>query len=395
MGVSIRNVDNLSFPGSVSYLPEVCEIIKQINANTSSPIILGGSAFSLFPEPILRLTGCKLGIVGEGENAFILLLRKIINFETDFNFVPNLAWISDDKFCLNKLCHDADFDFVLERGLINNRIYNKLSGMGNLQAKRGCKFKCAYCTYPFLEGRAYRLRSAELIAQEMQFVKNKYNTGHVFFVDSVFNYPTDHAAAICKAIIKKKARVTWSCFAWPHRLNKELLGLMKKAGCTHIEFGSDSLSEGTLDSLRKPFSVRDIISASKLCKESGIKFCHYVIFGALGENNRSLKESFDNIRKLKSTAIIAMVGARIYPGTELKRLSVKQGLISEDEDLLQPRFYISPSLDVKDLLAKVSKFASDNPNCIVPGMGIMSSEKICQTLRKHYKDSPLWGYLGG
>ncbi len=394
VGVSIRNVDNLSFPKSISYLPTVKNVIRHVKSNTNAPVILGGSAFSLFPEGILRFTGCKMGIAGEGENAFIFLLRRLISSEVNFSSIPNLSWISANKFYQNKLCCDAPVDFIVERGLINNRLYNKFGGMGNIQTKRGCRFRCAYCTYPFLEGHAYRLRSPELIAEEIRFLKKRYSINHIFFVDSVFNYPTGHATAICRAIIRKRSSVTWSCFAWPHRMNKKFLSLMKQAGCTHIEFGSDSLSEITLKRLHKPFSIKDIIHTSALCKEVGIKFCHYVIFGSPGENNNTLNESFRNIKKLKSTAVIAMVGIRIYPGTELEKISIKENIIKKNEDLLHPRFYLSPGIKEEELLAKVSDFARDNPNCIVPGMGIMSSGEMYETLRKHYKDGPLWGYLG-
>ena len=394
VGVSIRNVDNLSFPGSVSYLPALKKVIKHVQYNTNVPVILGGSAFSLFPEEILRFTGCKIGVIGEGENSLVLLLEKMMNLGIDFSSVPNLAWISKGKFHQNKLCCNTPDDFIVKRSLINNRLYNKFGGMGNIQTKRGCKFRCTYCTYPFLEGHTYRLRSPKLIAEEMQFIKKNYKIKHVFFVDSVFNYPIEHAKEICNAIIKKEILINWSCFAWPHRMDKELLVLMKRAGCTHIEFGSDSLSESTLKKLHKPFSVKDIMRTSALCKKAGIKFCHYIIFGSPGENNKTLNEAFKNIRRLNSTAVIAMVGIRIYPGTELQELSIKENIIRKDEKLLQPRFYLSPSIKGKDLLGKVAGFAQDNPNCIVPGMGIMSSEKMYETLRKHYKEGPLWGYMG-
>lgn len=393
VGVSIRNIDNLSFPRSISYLPAIKNVIRCVKFSTDAPVILGGSAFSLFPEGILRFTGCNMGIVGEGEDAFVFLLKKIINSKTNLSSIPNLSWISKNKFSQNQLCCDASVDFIVTRDLINNRLYNKFGGMGNIQTKRGCRFRCTYCTYPSLEGRVYKLRSPELIAKEVEFLKKRYMINHVFFVDSVFNYPLEHASAICKAIIKKRVLVTWSCFAWPHRMNQRILALMKQAGCTHIEFGSDSLSEDTLKRLRKPFSVKDIMHASALCKKAGIKFCHYVIFGSPGENNKTLNESFKNIKRLKSTAVIAMVGVRIYPGTELQQLSIKENIIREDNDLLQPNFYFSPAIEKRDLLEKVSGFAKDNSNFIVPGMGIMSSDKIHETLRRHYKEGPLWGYL--
>jgi radical SAM superfamily enzyme YgiQ (UPF0313 family) len=169
--------------------------------------------------------------------------------------------------------------------------------------------------------------------------------------------------------------------------------LMKKAGCTHIEFGSDALSDRVLAGLHKPFSVKEVFRASRLSKEAGIKCAHYIIFGGPGENSNSLKEGFAVIRKFNNDAIIAMIGIRIYAGTELEKISIREGIITQREDLLRPHFYLSREIPVKSLLMKVAEFASDNPQCVVPGLGIKSSEKIYAVLRKYYREGPLWGYL--
>lgn len=395
VGVSIRNIDNLSYPRSISYLPAIKNVIRYVKSSTNAPVILGGSAFSLFPEGLLRLTGCLMGIVGEGEEAFVKLVKSNNSNSASINTIPNLAWVKKNVFHQNSIECLKSEDYVLERNLINNSWYSRFGGMGNIQAKRGCKFRCTYCTYPFLEGNSYRLRKPKLIAQEMKILKTKYKINHIFFVDSVFNYPVDHAAAICKEILREKINLTWSCFAWPHRTSEKLLELMKRAGCTHIEFGSDAFSEKTLAMLHKPFSVEDIMSTSERCKKIGIKCCHYVIFGAPGEDRKTLEEAFRNLKQIKSTAIIAMAGIRIYPNTELQEISIKEKIISFEDELLEPRFYLSPKIPRRLLLNRVAEFARSMPNCVAPGLDIRSSGRMFETLRKHYPQGPLWGYLGG
>lgn len=395
VGVSIRNIDNLSFPKSISYLPEIKNVIRHVKSSTSAQIILGGSAFSLFPEGLLKLTGCSMGIVGEGEDSFVKLVNSV-NLEDEFlEKIPNLAWVKKNTFHQNRVSCLEGQDYVLKRDLINNSLYSEFAGMGNVQTKRGCSFKCTYCTYPLLEGDTYRLRRPEIVAQEMKALKTKYQIKHIFFVDSVFNYPVDHAEAICEEILSKKINITWSCFAWPHRTSARLLELMKRAGCTHIEFGSDSFCEKILHMLHKPFSVSDIMTVSKRCKKVGIKFCHYVIFGSPGENRQTLEEAFKNLQKIKSTAIIAMVGIRIYPNTELHKISIEEGIITPKDDLLKPRFYVSPKIPRRALLNRVADFSRSQPNYVAPGLGIRSSGELGETLRKLYPNGPLWGYLGG
>ncbi len=395
IGVSLRNIDNLTFPGSVSYLPAMKEIIKAIKSYTRALIVLGGSAFSLFPEEMLSFLNCEWGVVGEGEDAFVKLLKCFGAHKKNYKDISNLIRKQGGKIHSNPAkCLEHPVSSALNYDLIDNHMYVKYAGMANVQTKRGCGFKCAYCTYPLIEGKEYRLRPPETIAAEMMLLQKEYAVPHVFFVDDVFTHPPEHAAAVCEALLKKNVKMRWSCFASPQGISKKLLVLMKKTGCTHIEFGSDALSDKLLARLRKPFTVKDILKASRLCKAVGIKCAHYIIFGAPGENLASLKEGFKIIGKLKGDAIIAMLGIRIYPGTELEKISIKEGAIAARTNLLFPRFYLSPEISTDELTEKVREFALANFHCIVPGLGIRSSEAMHSILRKHYQEGPLWGYLG-
>jgi hypothetical protein len=43
-------------------------------------------------------------------------------------------------------------------------------------------------------------------------------------------------------------------------------------------------------------------------------------------------------------ALKLSIGIRIYPDTDIARVAKQEGLISSDQDLLHPRFYIVPEL---------------------------------------------------
>jgi len=394
IGVSIRNIDNLSYPGIISYLADIKETIDNLREQSRIPIILGGSAFSIFPKKLLKHLNCDIGVIGEGEKAIIELLKAIEAGRKDFSGIDNVIWADGDKFCKNKVTHTEKNNYIVNRDLVDNKFYSIYGGMGNLQTKRGCQFKCCYCTYPIIEGKKYRLRNPDIVAAEMERSHKKHHINHFFFVDNIFNFPSDHAEEVCRSVIKKKLSVKWSCFANPFNVTSGLLSLMKEAGCENIEFGTDALSAMVLRRIGKSFTLEDVFRTSKLCKNEGIKCVHYVMFGGPGENLETLQESFDNIERLECNAVIAMVGIRIYPGTDLEKLAFEEGIISKATDLLIPHFYLSNKIPLDVLLKRVTKFARDNARCIVPGMGIKSSSKMYDILRKYYHDGPLWGYLG-
>ncbi|MGA9032852.1 MAG: cobalamin-dependent protein [Sulfuricaulis sp.] len=167
VGLSIRNIDNAAYPLTVEYLDQHREVVDTLRAVTRAPIILGGSGFAILPEPYMRALDGDWGVAGEDEQAFVELLaaldhgwnptcipgvisRRRTSGDTPASATPvrrHLDWAvglrpADDLF---------DYPRYIRRG-----------GMGNVQTKRGCVFKCNYCTYPLLEGNRFRARGRRL-----------------------------------------------------------------------------------------------------------------------------------------------------------------------------------------------------------------------------------------
>ncbi len=55
IALSLRNIDNVSYPESVSYLPFYKRVVEYCRQISASPIFLGGSGFTLMPGAILHL----------------------------------------------------------------------------------------------------------------------------------------------------------------------------------------------------------------------------------------------------------------------------------------------------------------------------------------------------
>jgi len=62
--ISIRNIDNVTFPGSRSYISAVKDVVESCRGR--AVIILGGSGFSLMPVQLLAHFDADYGVVGEG-----------------------------------------------------------------------------------------------------------------------------------------------------------------------------------------------------------------------------------------------------------------------------------------------------------------------------------------
>ena len=391
IGLSIRNADNLTYGKSVYYMPAIRNAVGAIRKVTGVPIVAGGSGFSIFPEETLRYLELENGIVGEGERAFVSL-ADACRHGGGFDAIPNLCAISRGQFILNEIRCENTFSGP-DRSQLDNRRYLELGGMGNVQTKRGCPFSCTYCTYPSIEGSELRLRDAAEVVGEMEEAKSRYGIDCLFFVDDIFNFPEEHAVAICEEMIRKEIKVDWTCFATPLGMSRELAALMKRAGCRGAEFGSDAGAINTLQALGKRFTPEDIAHASECCRNVDLPHAHYIIMGGPGEDSSTIRETFSLFDGVKATAVIALIGVRIYPNTLLKSRAVDDGIIEETDTLFEPEFYLTQAMDADALVKTVADHASDRFNWIVPSLDIRCNPDVLALLRKRGKKGPLWDLL--
>lgn len=394
IGISIRNIDNLTYPLSISYLPFIKSVKDIIKTVSDAPIVLGGSGFSISPEGMLDYLGLDTGVIGEGEIAIKELARG-----KSLENIPNIISREGNRFLKNPISQIKTFGTPF-RGLIDNGSYLRWGGMGNIQTKRGCPFNCIYCTYPLLDGRKMRLRNPEEIGEEIGLMYGDYGIDYIYFVDDIFNYPVEHAENICREIIKRNIKIQWTAFCNPAFVTKDLLSLMKEAGCHAVEFGTDSLSDTLLRNLKKSFTVRDVFSASKASREAGLYTAHYIIIGGPGENTETIKETFKRLDELDPDAVIAMIGIRIYPGTLIEAMSKSDGFLKKGATIenchnngLEPVFYLPFGEKEDTLIEMIKEHALNHQNWVVPGLDIRSGGGNFMRHRKMGKRGPLWDLL--
>jgi radical SAM superfamily enzyme YgiQ (UPF0313 family) len=386
IGLSLRNLDNVSFPNYISYLPFFQRVIQTIRQRSQGTVVLGGSGFALMPQVLLEYFSADFGIIGEGESAFVELLERLEQGERlSKPLKPSL--IKDDPAIVENL----DALPVPDRSGFDNAAYMKWGGMGNLQTKRGCPFECIYCVYPIIEGKRIRLRKPQRVCDEIEGMLEMGIT-NLFIVDNAFNYPPDHAEAICREIMRRKLDVRWSCYANPKFVAPRLVEWMLRAGCTGMEFGSDAAHHTMLINLGKNFTIDDLKNASTLCRSSGMSFCHSLLLGGPGETMESAQQTMDTIADMSPTAVICMIGIRVFPKTALHAIALNEGMTSPEEDFLKPVFYLSPATG-EGIFPLVERFSKENPNWIFPGLNINMDVNLQKKLRRFGIKGPLWEHM--
>lgn len=382
VAISIRNIDNVTWPASRFYLAGIKGVVDACRGRAT--VVLGGSGFSLMPAEVLDYLGGDYGVVGEGEELLPLLLRYLERGERPAP-LPGLLARGEADFVPPRPVQRVG---APDRSMFQLERYHREGGMANLQTRRGCPFSCIYCTYPLLEGKRVRLRPLPEIVREIGELVER-GIDYLYFVDDIFNYPPEFAMELCRAISGARLAVNWSAFVNPGFVDPPLLEAMVSAGCDAVEFGSESGSPAMLKALGKSFGVEEVRQASLLCRERELDFAHYILFGGPGESEETVLETFTLMDEVAPTAVLAMTGIRIFPGTALHRQALAEGVITAETPLLEPVFYISPRLG-EQLIPLVTGEALKRRNWVAPGLEINMSDAMFEAMRHFKVRGPLW-----
>ncbi len=385
IGISIRNIDTVNYFDDRHFIEENRLLIKEIRESSESFIVLGGAGFSIFPEIIFERLEPDFGIFGEGEESLSRLIETI-NKNEDFSQIRGLIFNETGKTIFNRRnTFLSETDLSFDKELID--YCWREAGTLNIQTKRGCPYQCVYCTYPLIEGRKVRTNNPKRIVDRMVSLYHDHGVNYFFFTDSVFNIDNEYNCELAKRIISSKMEIRWGAYFSPHHLSESHLKLLRQSGLTHIEFGTESLSNSTLNSYNKNFDVEDVVASSNSATKLGVHTAHFLILGGCGETEASINETLENSDRFERTVFFPYFGMRIYPGTRLREIAVKEGKIKEDDDLITPTFYHADNMDYDSIKKRAG---SSRNRWIFPDRDL---SKPIQMMRAKGIKGPLWEML--
>ena len=379
VGISVRNIDNVNFMNNVYYIDNVKNIVTMVREVSSAKVLLGGAGFSLVPDLILKETGADYGFVGEGEELLVEFAANAAH-----GIYPEKPLVLPDAAMAGSSISSAHYDerlmeFYLENGSI-----------ASIQTKRGCSYKCVYCTYPLLEGTSLRSRDPQEVVDDIRQLQDRFGAKYIFFVDSVFNDDEGSYLQVVDEMLRQNICIPWTAFIKPGGLTDDILEKMKRTGFAAAEVGADAACDTTLRKMGKSFSFSDVVACNDLLVRHGIAVSHFFMFGGPGETEATVLEGVSNILGLEKCVSFIFMGIRILPDTPLARIAVNEKIISPDNGLLQPTYYISPTVDREWLEKTLTTAFAGKRNCLFPPD---SMDNSLQILHKLGYTGPMWDLL--
>lgn len=352
VGLSIRNLDNQSYFNPVSNLPGVRDIVGRIRSVSDATILCGGPAFGILPAECLEYVGADLGIAGDAAEAFATLLDRLES-GGDYADIPGMVYRRDGEVTVSEGRFTSYFHNAPRLDLLDMRRYNG-SGFGV-----GVVTKLAQAYYPTsgngedsgeasggagvsfggFDGSDWRIRDPDEVVDEVRALNDDYGINKIFFIDSGFNIPPDHAKALCRAVIASGVSIRWNSYVRPGYGDDELLRLMKESGCSLALLAESGRGGGGLAERLDRLGVM-----GHMMQEAGLPFALNISFGEPGETEDSVERKLSLMKQVEPSFVAVRAGVRALPGTPVAAAAVDEGMIGSESDLIEPVFYMDEAV---------------------------------------------------
>lgn len=338
------DVIGLSLISGYYQYKKALKISEAINRSKNRPFyILGGHGPTPEPEFFLDKTGADAIVMGEGEITILELMEALKNKRT-LHHVNGIAFRDNNQCIINEsrpLIDDINtipfpayhlFPIQYYRLLRMPHCRNSDLVMPILSG-RGCPFKCNFC-YRMDEG--FRPRSNEGIIDEIKMLKRDYGINYIAFGDEILMSSKERVISLCNDFIKHKIDVKWECDGRLNFAKKDVVSLMKKAGCVFINYGIEAFDDQILKNMNKSLTTKQIKAGIEATLAAGISPGFNIIFGNIGESRETLWKGVDFLLRYDDGAQMRTIRpVTPYPGSPLYKYAIEKGLLRDCQDFYE------------------------------------------------------------
>ncbi len=299
--------------------------------------VFGGSHVSALREKVLeRFPAVDYVVAGEGEETMAELMEAEGEAPLE---VPGLV-LRDGGGCL--------FTGYREKGIELDTLpfpaYEKLASFPEAYklpifnyptapntsciSSRGCPYACSYCDRSVFR-RTFRFNSAEYLYEHLRHLRERFGIRHVNFYDDQFTFHRGRVEAFCEMMIDRPLGMTFNCAVRAEHVDRDLLRLMKGAGCWMASLGIETGDEELLAQHRQNADVDMLAEKIRLIKGSGIRTKGLLMVGLPGESEKSIRRSMEYVFSLPIDDI-NVAKFTPFPGSPIYENIHEMGEFDED-----------------------------------------------------------------
>lgn len=260
-----------------------------------------------------------------------------------------------------------------------------------VQATRGCPYRCEFCAVSHFPFRSYfRKRPLEVVMDEIRSLPQR----EFFFYDNSLTIDPSYTKDLFRKMIEEKIDKRFVCFGNINVLGRdsELLRLSDKAGCVAWLVGLESISQSSLEEVRKYTNiVKEYKHSIKLIHDHNLEVIANFMFGFDHDTPDTLYKTVDVIKECEIDTPDIMILTPL-PGTPLfDRLDEEGRILTRDwsrytfEDVVFRPKQMEPQelLDISKEVFKEVFSLSNMLRRFFGAIGRLSSDKFFDVLMRN------------
>ncbi|MEN8151142.1 MAG: radical SAM protein [Planctomycetota bacterium] len=257
-------------------------------------VVLGGIHPTILPEEALRHADAV--VVGEAEEVWPELLADVERGALKRTYegvgVPKLSGLPFPRRSLGP--------------------HRRFRGILPVMTTRGCPFACEFCSTSRVYGRKVRTYDVDWVVED---IRRSGGKRFLFLDDNVIAAPA-FARELFAAL--KPLDIRWVGQAsMTFAMREDLMRLAYESGCRALFFGMETVSEASMERMKKCFrDLDDVAAAVGRIQAAGVAFHASVVFGFDSDDTDIFDATVDFLLKCRvfSTTLNVLTP---YPGTEV------------------------------------------------------------------------------
>jgi len=310
----------------------LARMVKEVNAQ--AVVVFGGPHVSFEYESALDTNLIDYVVINEGERSLVKLCDYCIRGVGNLEDLKGIAYKKEGiVYCAEPEPFITDLD---ELPFPNRLLFDDLFDYTNsstILTSRGCPGSCIFCAASVLSGGKYRMRSAENIVSELEYLKS-LGFSRVDVLDDTMTASVTRLDEILDKLLQRDLKLSLYCESRVDSVSRDILKKMKMAGFDFIQFGVESGNQKILDSIKKDITLEQIRNVFEWCKELEINTITNMIIGQPSDDTDSIKDTIRIAEEIHSTgAEVSFTVCTPFPGTAIWENTKKFGIKVVDFDL--------------------------------------------------------------
>jgi radical SAM superfamily enzyme YgiQ (UPF0313 family) len=175
------------------------------------------------------------------------------------------------------------------------------TGFATALSNRGCRAQCTFCSVRNFNGVGVRTREVQSVIDELLLLRDKYDIGHVMWLDDDFLYDRKRSMRLFEEMVKQDVGVTWDCTngVIAASCTEEMMDAAAASGCIGLNIGMESGNTKILREIKKPGTIKNFIKAADVLRKiEQINARIFIMIGFPGETYRQIMDTIDVVKEM-------------------------------------------------------------------------------------------------